>query len=302
MISGYVIFFSANHKTAGQFLAARSVRLYPAFWAAVIFTTVIAQFWGGMKMSVSFPQAIANLTMFPKLFGYEYVDGVYWTLQYEWMFYFAVCAALIVGIQERLRVIFLLWPLFILLANLTHKQGLPYMDGYYSYFAAGSLFAIQKEYRSRTPFISLLVCLYLCISFSVEKASSSARGIEYSALTIGLIVCALFLFFIVLNSSFGSSLKLIGSRLAGGLTYPVYLIHAHFGYMFISRFATNDNKLLIYSIAISMVLALAYLIHIIIERRLAELWHMLFSRSLGAIANALQRRVAFLRLAIQSKI
>ena len=102
MISGYVIFFSANHKTAGQFLAARAVRLYPAFWAAVIFTTVVAQFWGGMKMSVSFPQAIANLTMFPKLFGYEFVDGVYWTLQYEWMFYFAVCTALIVGIQERL--------------------------------------------------------------------------------------------------------------------------------------------------------------------------------------------------------
>ncbi len=42
IISGYVIFFSAQNKSAGDFLTSRALRLFPAFWVAVLLTSTVA--------------------------------------------------------------------------------------------------------------------------------------------------------------------------------------------------------------------------------------------------------------------
>lgn len=296
MISGYVIFFSANNKKAGQFLASRAVRLFPAFWIAVLFTSVAAQFWGGSQMDVSFQQFFFNLTMFPGMFGVPYVDGVYWTLHYEWKFYFGVFLILAIGLQSKLRFILLFWPVYILFTRFTGLDDLPYSDGYYCYFAAGALFAIKKESGNHFTSLALLLSLYLCISFSAGKADTltTSIGVEYSALFIGIIILFQYLFFILLDSSIGSRIKIKGSRLAGGLTYPIYLIHAHFGYMFISEFANNANRPVIYIITIIIVLVAAYLIHTFIELKLSKKWNFLFTSTIGAAGDELQKRVSIL--------
>ena len=91
IISGYVIYYSAQNKTPGEFAFSRIKRLYPAFWFAVFFTSLFAFLWGrGTVMEVSAPQILANLTMVPELFGYKNVDGAYWTLVYELKFYLLV--------------------------------------------------------------------------------------------------------------------------------------------------------------------------------------------------------------------
>jgi peptidoglycan/LPS O-acetylase OafA/YrhL len=302
MISGYVIFFSAHHKTAGAFLVSRAVRLYPAFWSAVILTSIVAQFWGGTRMSVSLPQAIDNLTMFPV--GHGFVDGVYWTLQLEWCFYLAVLACLMMGFQNKLRAIFLVWPFVMMVAQMTDKQWLPYLGGHYGYFAAGSIFAIQKQCPTKRSVLVLLICLYLCISFSVGNAAalSESKGVAYSASVIGLIIFLQFVFFLFLNSRLGSSLKIPGSRLAGGLTYPLYLVHAHLGYMVISRFATNENRWRVYLLSVLSAVLIACLIHQFVEQRFKKRWHALFSRAIGTWVDGLQNRIGrFLRYAPSSK-
>jgi peptidoglycan/LPS O-acetylase OafA/YrhL len=296
MISGYVIFFSANRKSAGDFLTSRAVRLFPAFWVAVLFTSAIAFFMGDSIMSVSVPQVITNLTMFPNLFGYGFVDGVYWTLQYEWKFYFAVFAALVLGMQERLRFIFMVWPVCMLLAKITGLTALPYMGDYFSYFAAGCLFAMLKEQKSVPAIASLLLCLYLCVSSTLERASllEDIKGVDYSLAIIAAVIVSFFVLFAFINSATGSALKLPGSRLAGGLTYPVYLIHAHFGYMALNHFATDENKILVYFLCLVIVLIIAYLIHIVAEKKLATFWEDLFSRTLGAAGNIVQLRTSII--------
>lgn len=294
MISGYVIFFSANHKSAGDFLTSRAVRLFPAFWVAVFFTSAVAFFLGGSLMSVSVPQVVTNLTMFPNFFGYGFVDGVYWTLQYEWKFYFAVFAVLALGLQERLRLIFILWPICMLFAKITDLTALPYMGTYYCYFAAGCLFAMLKEQKSWPALGSLLLCAYLCISFTLEKAVQleTTKGVDYSLIIIAAVVASFFALFAFINTTLGASLKLPGSRLAGGLTYPVYLIHAHFGYMVLNHFATEQNKILVYLFCLASVLSIACLIHIFAEKKPAAYWHTLFARTLGAAGNAVQIRAS----------
>lgn len=294
MISGYVIFFSANHKSAGDFLTSRALRLFPAFWVAVLLTSGVAFFIGGELMSVSTPQVIANLTMFPTLLGYNFVDGVYWTLQYEWKFYLAVFALLALGLQDKLSLAFILWPVAMLLAKITGLTALPYMGGYFCYFAAGCLFALRQQERGPASLASLLLCLYLCIAFTLEKANllETTKGVYYADTLIAAVISSFFIFFVLMNSARGSSLRLPGSRLAGALTYPLYLIHAHIGYMLLTHFATEQNKLLVYTLCLALVLIAAYLIHVLAERKLAAFWHRFFSRTLGAAGDAIQKRAS----------
>ena len=55
-------------------------------------------------------------------------------------------------------------------------------------------------------------------------------------------------FFYFLNSEKSSKVDLPFANQVGGMTYPLYLIHAHFGYMFLNKFASNENKSIVYSL------------------------------------------------------
>ncbi len=122
----------------------------------------------------------------------------------------------------------------------------------------------------------------------------ASKRVIYSGEIITTIIIMFFALFTFINSNFGSNLKLPGSKLAGSLTYPVYLIHAHFGYMLISTFATEQNKLTVYFASIVIVLALAYLIHLIAEKRMANFWHQIFQRSVGVAGNFLHNHATAL--------
>ncbi len=283
MISGYVIFFSAKNRNASQFAVSRAVRLYPAFWIAIIFTSSFAIFWGGEQMAVSPSLIITNFTMAPTVFGKGFVDGVYWTLIYELKFYSLILAFLFFGAQKKLNNIFLLWPIAIAIAIYYEKDYLPYLGSYFCYFSAGVILAIMKEKRNIFHYPSFFLALYLCISFSAGKAPglSEAKDIFYSEIIIGCIVAVFFIFFIIVNSKVSSNFNLYGSRLLGALTYPIYLIHAHFGYMFISKFATEENKILIYLLTFIIVLSVAYIIHIVVEKKYTHFWKEFFNRIIG---------------------
>ena len=84
MISGFVIAASARGRSRLGFVRARAIRLYPAFLIALI-PTLIALTASGQ--TISWSQLLANLTMVPRIFKYEYLDGVYWSLMFEILFY-----------------------------------------------------------------------------------------------------------------------------------------------------------------------------------------------------------------------
>lgn len=293
MISGYVIFFSAQSKTASEFVVARVVRLYPAFWFAVIFTSTFAFFWGGKQMSVYPTQIAINFTMLAPVFGHNFVDGVYWVLPYELQLYLLVLIFLLIGMQTKLKTIFFLWPFALLLCKM-FGQHLPYLYGYYCYFAAGIILAIMKNNLTSKLAVALLICLILCISFSIANTPPVVKS-ENSDFLIALIITMLFLFFICVNSGKGSDLRLYGSRLLGDLSYPIYLIHAHFGYMFISQFATEKNKYVIYIVTVLLVVIVSYLMNIFVEKRLSQMWKIFFQKTIGDLVSNIDRQLASIR-------
>ncbi|MCE7060784.1 acyltransferase [Dyadobacter sp. CY343] len=96
MISGFVILLSASKtSTAGRFVRSRFVRLYPAFWLCALLTFLVKQTIEPLSTSAN--ELLANITMVPIFFGYEYLDGSYWTLVIELTFYFGVAALLFSG-------------------------------------------------------------------------------------------------------------------------------------------------------------------------------------------------------------
>lgn len=90
IISGFVIFDSARESTTWRFSANRVIRLYPAYWLAVILTFTVVTSFGLPGRETTLPVALFNLTMLPGFFGIPYVDGAYWTLAVELTFYVAI--------------------------------------------------------------------------------------------------------------------------------------------------------------------------------------------------------------------
>ena len=88
IISGFVIFMTLE-KTARplDFVVSRFSRLFPAYWAAIFLTFSICHLLGLPGKLVSTGTALANLAMLHGLFGVGHVDGVYWTLEVELLFY-----------------------------------------------------------------------------------------------------------------------------------------------------------------------------------------------------------------------
>ncbi|MGI0116402.1 acyltransferase family protein [Zooshikella sp. RANM57] len=101
LISGFVIFLTLNRtKSALGFITARFSRLFPVYWLAVILTTSVVNLVGLPGKDFSLTTASLNLTMVPAFFEVSAVDGVYWTLEYELIFY---CLMLVVWLMRGLQ-------------------------------------------------------------------------------------------------------------------------------------------------------------------------------------------------------
>jgi peptidoglycan/LPS O-acetylase OafA/YrhL len=290
MISGFVIFHSATNRTPAQFVVSRATRLYPSYWFAVIFTSIFALYWGGDSMSVYPSQIIANFTLLQNYLGIGHVDGVYWTLVYEIKFYSLVFFILIIGLKKHLNILFMLWPIAMLGAYVSGYDYLPYLGGYFYYFSAGALFAMLQLDKSLKNILSIIISFFLCLLYSTSRAliKTESMGVEFSESIVGLIIIAFFAFFIVQNTKKAQLLKLPFSKTLGALTYPVYLIHAHFGYMFISKYATEENKFFIYIVTMLIVLSVSYFMHKVIEVRFANVWKTLFMSTLYKVTLKIQ--------------
>ncbi len=268
MLSGYVIFFSARNRKASAFLKSRFKRLYPTFWCCLILSSFFIYIWGQETiMKINLKQVLLNFTMIPSLFHQKNVDGVYWTLLWELRFYCLIFLLLLLNFQKKLKHVFILWTFYILTCTYFHKTYLPYSNHNYLYFIAGALFASVNRKNLLIYLISLSICLFLSITnFKLEYNSTK------------LVIISLFYFFFTLTTFKKiKRIKLYKSKLLGALTYPLYLFHAHFGYLFISRYATENNKIYIYCLTISIVLITSYIINKIIEERLSKFWGKTFS-------------------------
>lgn len=84
VISGFVIANSANGATPFGFLRSRLLRLWPAAWICATITLLVRMAWGEDFGSQLDSAWLRSITLWPK--G-EWIDGVYWSLAIEIVFY-----------------------------------------------------------------------------------------------------------------------------------------------------------------------------------------------------------------------
>lgn len=280
VISGYVIFASVHGKTARQFAVGRALRLYPAFWVALLVTTGFAIFLGGDRMGVTFEQVIINVTMVPTLFGQPFVDGVYWTLLYEIQFYFLVFLLVLFKQGHRLGTIMPAWALlmfYLYVLDPSIAGSGPYLGNYFVWFAAGGIIASIAESGWSAYKVAGLIAAYLPTTGFELTVKTSLKTMVLLAVLATLIPAV-------------RQWRLPGSKMAGALTYPLYLLHAHIGYMLLASFATEANKWFVYAAVLAFVVTLSYVLHVTVERNPASrrFWSWLFGNTLGRAVDGLQ--------------
>ncbi|WP_206476937.1 acyltransferase family protein [Microbacterium sp. KRD172] len=296
MISGFVIANSARDRPASVFAVGRLVRLYPSFWVAVILTSITALLIGGSIFAVTIPQFLANLTMIPSLFDQPLVDRSYWTLFCEILFYGMVFVFLLVGLGKRLEVFYPAWALLMLVLTLLVPSiaALPLLGTLYAYFAAGAIIrTIHRRGWHWWQAVGLAASFYVAITFTLKEVAlinDAATGPYVQSVPVtAVVVCGFFAVMLIQIIPKVTAWRIPKSYLLGALTYPLYLLHAHIGYMIFNRFADDENKWLIYSLALVLVLGLSYALFNLVEQRPKKMWVAFFNNTAGRILRPIER-------------
>ena len=122
MISGFVISWSAVGKSGVEFILSRIVRLYPAYWGALLITSGFLFF----KADINISDFIVNMTMFQQFVGVPHIDGSYWTLTNEIVFYGFVFILISLNLfQHMANILSFLLFLKNLKANISYFSSVP---------------------------------------------------------------------------------------------------------------------------------------------------------------------------------
>lgn len=306
LISGFVIYGSVEGKAPDAFAVGRAVRLYPAFWAGVCLTTLVGVLWGEGRFDVSPVQFVANLTMVPAALGQPLVDGVYWTLAYELVFYVAIFLVIAAGLGAGLHRLLPMWAIAMLFVTLVSPSlgDQPFLGNYYSYFAAGAIISTFRRHGvTRLSALGLASACYVSLDQAVGHADAFERksGYAFSPVVVVIATLAFYGAVLVVSSDRARRVTLPMAALTGALTYPVYLLHAHIGYVVISRLATPQNQWFVYAGLLVVVLATAYALHVVVERWPKTFWYAAFEGTVGRVvrtaSHAVRRRPAGARFA-----
>ena len=294
VISGFVIGFSATKSSAGRFAAGRVLRLFPAFWVALFITTVVIILWGQPVFAVTPQQFVANLTMVPQFLGQAPIDGVYWTLTIELIFYLAIFALLFFGIGTKLAVILPIWSLLMLILSAAGIHTVPLLGGYFSYFAGGALIdLIRRQGATAYRLVGLAAALGTSILFTFTRIDGWAAGNADTSEVIARLALNVACFGTVALAMIPriASLRIPGSKLFGSLTYPMYLLHAHIGYIVLNRFATEENQWFVLALMFVGLIIASWLLHEVVENRMSHLWRTLFAAVLDRPITRLQNLI-----------
>ncbi|MFW0110862.1 acyltransferase family protein [Rothia sp. CCM 9416] len=298
LISGFVISYSIQSKTARQYVTARLTRLYPAFWVCLLLTTAVALLVRpGRGMDIQGPaQFFANLTMVPNLLGQDYVDGAYWTLGFELFFYFIVLLIMLIGLANYLTPIMIGWA-FLCAADefLIRHQDYFITSRPFPAFIGGALIA-SYVFGHRSVFKLLAIsCAWLCTISSEVGYSKLLEAIHhrnYSSIVVALLVTCFFAILMLNAIPRIRFIKIPHSRLAGDLTYPLYLLHAHLGYMAISMWAKlvrPELFLLFVVLQLAIFMLLSYCVNRYAERALRKFWKIFFDRTFGSVIEGIDK-------------
>jgi peptidoglycan/LPS O-acetylase OafA/YrhL len=270
IISGFVIMMSIERIKYGyEFIISRFCRLFPTYWTCVTLALIIimiAKPYYGHPVIVPWGQYFANLTMFQQYLGYDNLDGPFWTMIVELLFYFVM---LLLFYTKALRsVILILIMLVSLITLLTEKYNgdsftqdfiykFPLIE-YIPLFVAGILFykLFTRERKTWLLILLILGCYFsqVLLYRHCGRAHGHVSHPEYK-----LILGIYFTFFFLLLFR---KLKFIVNRYTlflGKISFALYLIHQYLSInLIIPYLVDNGTNYYVASLAIALPVSLLF--------------------------------------------
>jgi peptidoglycan/LPS O-acetylase OafA/YrhL len=284
LISGFVICMSCWGKSPKDFFISRVIRLYPAFWAALLITVAVAvlvPYPGEGPSGITPSQVITNLTMFPGPLHTTLVQGVYWTLWVEARFYVMMGLLMLgIGLTYRRVVVFCGVWLFLGLVDMDTGRP-PVLEDiatplYSGLFVAGICIYLMRRY-GQNIFLWGMLGFAWCLELTMlhyrmgEPEHSIGHKLSWTV-SAGLLTLGLLALVAVALGPLGR-IQWRWLTTAGALTYPLYLLHERVGNQLITLL-NNDcpwmSRKLVVALVASSMLLLAWIVHRFIEKPVAR--------------------------------
>lgn len=249
LISGFVIAWSAEGRRWDLFAIARFARLYPGFLACMSVSFIVMLVVASPQFPTSLAQFAANLFLFSPALGQPFMDGVYWSIVLEVVFYGWVALALMLGIFEKWKLQLVAgWLALCMLNEFVIGSGaarMLFLTEYGPFFASGIL-VHHLFSKGRSPEGLLLLAASFLLSCNMLLIGQAWMLAHYgiAASTSALFVANLIMHGILIAAIRWRALVPSGPAILmlGGLTYPLYLLHQHLGYIAINRLAPVIGK------------------------------------------------------------
>ena len=300
-LSGFVIAYSAHGSTASRFVKSRIVRLFPAAWICSTITLLVVIWSTHSLTKYVLGCAVRGALMWPST---RLLDGSYWTLPIEVVFYGLIAVLLGSGLFRRLEQIMLalglystaislyllgvreLWwapsafsRLLVRGAETYRGNVLLYQHG--TYFAIGALLwlaLLQRTTRSRILAIGILSIgsVVQIVNFSANFPPTAQDSRPPWVPVMAWLVCVgIIIGSVRWNVALHGLFKPAGARglrILGLMTYPLYLLHARIGYALFPLLQPYLPNPVIVAGLFAGILLLSYLIAMYAEKALQRVF------------------------------
>jgi peptidoglycan/LPS O-acetylase OafA/YrhL len=273
VISGFVIAFSAEGRAAREFVIARAARIYPGFLVCMTLTFLVTLAFGAPHFEASLTQWLANLVILSPALKQPFMDGVYWSIVYELIFYAWTFALIVLGLfSRRLLVVVALWLVlsaaneFVVDSSILRRLLITDDSGF---FCAGlMLYALYAGRRGALALLLLGASTALAATQSVLNAAwiHGHFAEPFSDTVIGTasvgIVALVGLCLLVKRVPLPATLVIA----LGGLTYPLYLLHQQVGFILFNQLEGLAPAPLIVAGTLVLMLGLSFAVWRLVER------------------------------------
>jgi peptidoglycan/LPS O-acetylase OafA/YrhL len=273
VVSGFVIAFSAQGRSASEFLIARVSRIYPAFLFCMTLTFFASLIFGGPEFHVSARQFLANLFIAAPALGQPYIDLVYWTLILELTFYGWVFLLMLANQLPKLPTVIVPAWLAASLVNevFVHSHILTkaLLTDQSGFFATGVL--LYEVYRGRAGVLTR-VTLVFAASVAVTQGvlnsylMATEFNVPFNPYAVALICAAIIALVFVATRTQRMILPASIVLAVGGLTYPLYLFHAEVGYVAFRRLGGERDPVTAVTLILSALAVASFLIWRYVDR------------------------------------
>jgi peptidoglycan/LPS O-acetylase OafA/YrhL len=266
VLSGFVILKTIQEKSALGFLAARFLRLGPTYWICVTLTALVLLAANVNRPPIHLAGYLANLTMAASAFGQEHIDGVYWTMEVQIVFYawiFLLCLAKQARNADKFLGLWLLATVTInVFGGITFTKLdyllLPELSCYF--IAGGVFFLIHQRGGSLYLWSMVAACYVVAISRALAGSLSDNPAADVVGNTL---LFALFVRMVTKDQGLPGRPWMITLF---KMTYPLYLTHQQVGYVLLSKLDGYVPKYLLLVMVIAMMLLASYVITTQVDR------------------------------------